>query len=313
MTVRVYRHNDAGAPVLTGAIGGALAVLRACLVTGYGAKAGAGWTEPFSGTNKAVFQAGAGNQHLLRVDDTTTASFRVRGYASMSDVDTGADPTPTDTLLSGGGYMLKSNTTDATARPWLLVATEKAFHLWVGYGLTVAAGIEGSSAAQPMMFFGKITSYKTGDGYDTALICNNGAAATGAMFGRVETSFNTVSQGHYLMRSYTQIGGAVAACKYSNPASAQGGTTVGAASLGAAYPDPVTGGMLLSPLFLSEPSALVTRGVLPGAWAPLHPLPGAPGDTFSGSGALAGKTFILLDCANGSSRGRVALEISDTW
>ena len=38
MTVRVYRWDDASAPVLTGEVGKLAALLKACLVTGYGAK-----------------------------------------------------------------------------------------------------------------------------------------------------------------------------------------------------------------------------------------------------------------------------------
>ena len=50
MTVTVYRSTDASAPVLTGVAGAMKAVLDACLVNGYGAKAAAGWSAPFSAT-----------------------------------------------------------------------------------------------------------------------------------------------------------------------------------------------------------------------------------------------------------------------
>ena len=47
MPVTVYRSTDAGAPLLTNSNGSLIAVLKACLVDGYGSKASAGWTAPF--------------------------------------------------------------------------------------------------------------------------------------------------------------------------------------------------------------------------------------------------------------------------
>lgn len=42
--VKVYKWNDVGAPTLDKSLGCIGAILKACLVTGYGAKEGAGWT-----------------------------------------------------------------------------------------------------------------------------------------------------------------------------------------------------------------------------------------------------------------------------
>ena len=80
------------------------------------------------------------------------------------------------------------------------------------------------------------------------------------------------------------------------------------------YPDPITGGINLSRIHVSNGATVKgIRGRLPGVFAPLNALPGNNGDTFSGVGDLAGRTFILLDCGSGNTRGRVALETSDTW
>ena len=40
MTVTVYRYDDTSAPTLTGSAGALVALLRACLVDGYGEKVG---------------------------------------------------------------------------------------------------------------------------------------------------------------------------------------------------------------------------------------------------------------------------------
>jgi len=47
MTVTVYRSTDSGAPFLNAMQGSFINVLRKCLVDGYGAKSGAGWTMPY--------------------------------------------------------------------------------------------------------------------------------------------------------------------------------------------------------------------------------------------------------------------------
>ena len=91
MAVTVYRWDDPDAPVLSNPSAGSLiGVLDACLVDGYTGKTGAGWTKAFSGTNLAAYRQGAGSMCYLRVDDGT-GSFKVkmRGYESMTDIDTG--------------------------------------------------------------------------------------------------------------------------------------------------------------------------------------------------------------------------------
>ncbi|MDT3281683.1 hypothetical protein [Shewanella scandinavica] len=60
LPVTVYRWDDAGAPQLSSnpTPSEIIAVLKACLVTGYGAKAGLGWSVAFedAGTNKIAFR-----------------------------------------------------------------------------------------------------------------------------------------------------------------------------------------------------------------------------------------------------------------
>lgn len=58
--VRLYSHTDNEAPQLpannwTGAL---KTILKACLVTGYGGKPGAGWTLREESDNKAIFAMG---------------------------------------------------------------------------------------------------------------------------------------------------------------------------------------------------------------------------------------------------------------
>ena len=314
MTVRVYRWNDASAPVLTGNAADykLIDVLDKCLVAGYGAHAAAGWTKEFTGTGKAVFKQGAGSNGMrLRVDcSTSSMTPRVRGFEEMTDVDTGIGPFPTDAQISGGGYFYVSNTADTTARPWVIVASEKAFYLYVGHDNTTAQGISGSTTYKQIFFFGDIVSYKAGDSFHTLLISNSTASNGGSSFAQSSTIV-TPASGHFMARDHTQIGAAVTVGKSIDRDLASGVTIFGTG--GSTYPDPVTGGMRLDLVRVFIPSSIVLRGVMPGLWVPMHNMPGQPGDTFSGSGTLAEKTFLLLDAANSTARARVAIETSDTW
>lgn len=315
MTVRVYRSTDASAPVLSGTAGSLTALLYACLVTGYGALAGAGWAREFTATNKAVFRAAAGNRMRLRVDDTSTTEARAIGYEVMTDADTGTGPFPTNGQVSGGMYIRKSNTADGTARPWMVLADEKRFYFInnsAGSDFTVAfAGAEMGGH----FFFGEINSYKAGDLYNTLIM---GSEATGTNSNRfavviVPASNWSGTTAHYMARPFYQSAGSMQVSKMQ-PMQFSVGSVIG--NVGGPYPDPVSGALLLSPIYIVEngpANVILTRGVLPGMWAPVHALPAAHADVVSGSGETAGKSFQLINISSSGTVGRAAFEISDTW
>lgn len=321
MTVNVYKSTDASAPnVLAGTIGTLITVLDACLVDGYGSKSAAGWTKAFSGTNKAAYKQGSGGgglQFYLRVDDSLLAvQAKAVGYETMSDVDTGTGPFPTSGQLAAGTYFPKSVSDDAVVRPWMVIATNRAFYLYVHHD---ELDITASSAYKLMAFFGDITSYKSGDQYNCLILGNYASGVATNNFGTATGALNTQLPGHYLARAYTQIGGSVHVGKiidyYRNGQSVIIGGA-GGPTYATPYPDPMTGGMLLAPIYVTEGVSgyATVRGVMPGLWAPLHNLPGNHYDTFSGSGVFSGKTFTLLDATNGGNgRCRVAIETSNTW
>jgi hypothetical protein len=131
-TTRVYRSTDSGAPTMArNTAGSALAVIRACLVDGYGSKTPAGWTEEYTGTNKAAFRnslAAGGLGCYVRVADTDTSnSYRpmsLRTYRTMSDVDTGDDPTH---------EVIVNRSPSAFNNPisWIVVADERTFYIGI--------------------------------------------------------------------------------------------------------------------------------------------------------------------------------------
>lgn len=306
MTVRIYKSTDASAPVLSGQAGALIALLDAVLINGYGSATPAGWAKAFSGTNLAAYRPPVGgNRFYLRIDDTGTTNGRAVGYESMSDVNTGVAGFPTETQFAGGMYWPKSNTADATARPWIIAATDRMLIMHVSSS-TIANATNAS-----ICIFGDIKSYKAGDIYGTIHVgAATSAPTTSNRFEQVTVSVTgAAAPAHYITRSYAQTGGSLAVGKHTDAAKASGSIVMGGASSVLVYPNGPDGGLYMAPLWIHEIAGHV-RGTIPGLWCPLHNKPIEHLDTFSGAGVLGGKTFLALKIY---SAGECFLETSDTW
>lgn len=318
MAVTIYRSTDASAPSLTGVAGSMVTVLNGCLVTGYGAQPAAGWTTPYTGTSQAAYRAPSGKRRYLYVNDASTTDARVIGYEDMTAINTGTGLFPTTGQLSGGLYFNKG-IAGVIARPWILVATGTCFYFFADGGLAAGLDLTATTAAQSVMFFGDFISNRVGDVWNTSLICSRtvaGAGATSAAGQITSPTVFAVHPGHYIARAFTQIGAAIGFSKGTRAGII--GATLAVGAGGGDYPDPITGNMNLSYVDIYEQTGgtaaqVSRRGRLPGIWAPLHTLPGSSMDTFTGTGDLAGKTFMLINVFSSSSPGRLAVEISDTW
>jgi hypothetical protein len=309
MSWEIYRWDDASAPTLNATASSLVNVLDAVLVNGYGAKSAAGWSKPFTGTNKAAFLQGTGSLGMyLRVDNPGTAvSARVAGYETMSDVDTGTQEFPA--IAGGGGYLFVSSTTDATARPWLIAADSKRFFMLVGYNVATSSF---TGAVQSAYFFGDTLPNNPGDAYSVGLWVYTSATQPNAASGMGTTTQTTFTAANFFTPRTHTGAATVVNNGFANYVPGLGNaSTVGRATT--PYPDPVTGGMILSPYYYGTTNVL--RGRVPGFWVPSHSLPAAAGDTFTGSavGGLAGKSFVLYNIYGaGALNGRFALETSDT-
>ena len=308
MTVVIYRSTDASAPVLSGTTGALTALLNACLVTGYGSKAAAGWTKPFSGAagQEAFRQGGSG--FYWQIDDTgphVTAlqrEARTRGYETMSAWGTGTGLFPTVAQLASGIIIRKSATADATARAWIVAADSRTCMLFTAPGDT--AGVWSGS------YFGDFYSYQVGDNYKcmiAARITENSAATTSDLFAVIVGAFNT-SCNHYLARAYTQLGGSVLAQKFGdafNQWHVVGGGPSNTMQGPITFPNPSTGGLYLAPIRIKDNDANVTgtlRGEVRGLFHQGHPHGSfTDGDTFDGVGEFAGRSFLLLKFAFGTT------------
>lgn len=219
-TTRIYRSTDSSAPVLTGGVSALINVLDKCLVAGYGSKTAAGWTKPFTGTNKAAFRnsvAAGGTGMYLRVEDAAAGTGGARealcrAYATMSDVDTGTAETPTVAQLAASIVWRKSNTADATARPWVLVADDLTFYLCVSTGTTATDDGPGTYAAGDFQSFVASDPYRFFiAGRETQHAANAQGSATGLMSCAEARMTTPTTTGFWLARGYAGTGNPIRA------------------------------------------------------------------------------------------------------
>lgn len=252
------------------------------------------WTQPYTGTNKGAFKMRtASNQFYLRVDDSNAQNTQVRGYETMTDVDTGTNLFPTNAQITVGSglYFYKSSAASSTARAWKCWSNGKFIILVVN--------TDGSNLWTPFLF-GDFVSYKSGDAYNC--LCNANATSsattnTNVNSGYIAPSADIGAAGHYIARAHGGASGAITSSKVAeyrcapNSSSAQ---QIGSLA-SATYPAPIEGGVIFGPVFLSESQVLANgyRGRVPGLYAPAHQRPVTSGDTFSGaSGTIYdGMTF----------------------
>lgn len=321
----IYSSTDPGAPVLTGLAGSGLSLLRALLVNGYGSgvdtKAGLGWTEPFSGTNKAVFRNNptSGSGYRLRVDATLTRALRMRAYATMTTVDAGTGPTPTTTQRSAGSIWPTSTAASSAPRRWWAIGNERAFYLWVWVADDVEFPNDGIA-----YFAGDIVSLKPGDAHAFAVSGSESTSYAGDPYMTQSRLFtgdypvmNVGEQlycGLHIARGYAGTGGSIglATTQPTPPAAFYG-------ALGVPYPYPLNAGMVWQPAFVHE-AAGIWRGTLPGLVVPLHQQPFADLTPLSGLvGMPAGeswlaKRFTGVAAGYGASYGgQVLFRLGQPW
>jgi hypothetical protein len=308
----VYKSSDTSAPSLTGQTGALITVLDAVLVNGYGSKSAAGWTKAFSGTSKAAYRQGTANQLYWRVQDDgpgagTFKEARIVGYEAMTTVDAGTNPFPTAAQFTNGMFARKSTTADGTARTWVIIADNITCWVFV---------LTGDASGEYLAFgIGDIYSFQSADAYRTLIIGNNTEnSATASVFGALSQNVNAATSGHYMPRGYSGTGTGVQVGRHGDVAkSGQQALMVGVVP----YPNPEDGGFYLSPVWVHDPTTSAAnniRGYHRGIWQGLHTVGSVTdGDTFSGTGALAGKTFLVIkNVRSASSLGYVVVETSNT-
>ncbi|MPT03585.1 MAG: hypothetical protein E2582_05100 [Delftia sp.] len=275
----------------------------------------AGWTELYIGTanvlalkSSAVESTGC----VLRVDDAGTTNARVRGYESMSDINTGLGPMPLDSQVPGGLYWSKSSTASGTARPWRLVADGRGFYL--------AVAPQGTDDRHTLFFAGDIASFKSGDAWSYGLTGNvsDQTAVNWLPDGCCGWSSRNARAGMYLARSHTGIGQAVLASRngaHHNGAAPEAYAGTAGYAFGS-YPNGPNNGLMSGSL---EVYAQGMRGTLPGLLHPVQDV-GAAFDTgalVAGTDDYAGRTLLAVrvgtPAPSSIDRGTVFLDITGPW
>lgn len=303
-----YDSTDPSAPVLSGTSGSLIALLDAVLINGYGTQPAAGWTKPFTGTNKAVYYNGTATaKKYVRIldDGSLTAAAQdagIRGFDSMSDVDNGTIPMPSAAQQpsNGGSNVIhKSSTASATARPWTIFGDGRTVILCISTNHIVGLYF--------VTYFGEYYSLKVGDTHAFCIMAYNGVSAGVGPSGATGTYWfdgRNMSPGTFvpvaavsrlvagnLSGGASSIAGFGTTSGFGQPANP--GTT---ACARLSYPNPTDNSIWLSPIGIgTSESGLCIRGFMRGLYSPDHWLSAmSHGDTFSGSGDLAGKSFSLI-------------------
>lgn len=116
---KLYSHTDADAPKLTDADGAIKTILKACLVTGYGAKASAGWTMLFDDATRIVLRLPESQLHGfpdIKIENGA-GKYRVVSQDNPTAVDDATELASVP-LLSRDRYLKNE---------WFLVATDVGF------------------------------------------------------------------------------------------------------------------------------------------------------------------------------------------
>ena len=276
-----------------------------------------GWEKTYSDTNKAVYRSldPKSPGHFLRVDDTDPQSVRVRAFETMTDIDTGTGPYPTDAQCAGGGYWYKNYlaTANNTVIPYVLAGDNLMMLVAISGGITSSAGRTGTIARG----FGlPISLAPAGDPWSCLLSYHgnnpNTGSGSGALCGGSVSGPNGATA---MARTFSGTGGSVYASQRPSTGAANA-VSGNDATLGKA-PSSIDGQLKLSNVFLFEASSDGTpRSVVPGIrYMPQSSVMSVirQGSVFR---TVDGKSFVALDYSQDLSSnvtGVYLFEISGSW
>lgn len=258
-------------------------------------RAPAGFSKAFSGTNKAAYRSDdvTGNRHYLRVDDSIGANARLRGFETMSDVDTGTGPFPTDAQISGGLYLGKSSS--ATVRAWFLISDGLMVYFMADYTGSWSNGGGG-------LIFGDPVTYKTPDAYATVIIAGTSSGAQT----ECQRLFNNL--GSYVARAVSQLGTSQPQYRCSHRAT---DTSLGSGANLQAYPSPADNAVHLWPVESWDGTVFAARGIMPGLWNPLHNGNPPHLTVIEDIPQLPGRTLLTLHGWNSSNK--ACFDLTGPW
>ena len=310
MALTIYKDTDDGAPVAGYGSGNIIKILDACLRTGYGSKPGAGWTKPYvTGTTIAAFKQGTGgNGRFVRIWDARTSddpatyclTASVRGYENMTAIGTGTGPFPTTAQSNSNGLMVRVAANGYTTK-WVVRANSSWFDMRISTGYHSERN--GYPVYDSYFAFGSFVSLKSGDIYNDFIL----AAPNDSYWHYLQP--NTVGS-LYVSRSDTATIGSkegliMPTARNNEPYVGQGEPNT------YPYPNRVNNSVSIFQYTIFCDGYL--RGTLPGIWGSQHGLTALGfGNTFGGSGSLAGRSFEIVPMTTATYSGFI-FENSDTF
>lgn len=310
-TPTIYRSDDTSAPTITGEVSSLRLALNAILVDGYGSQAAAGWIKAYedAGNHLVAYQPGSGLQRYLYLNDAPTQVAELRGYRSMSSISVGVEPFPA--LNSVTIKCRKSVTANSTARAWICLATDKTFYLVIFGNQTSLGSFDGGDAH---LAFGEVVDSPIPDSQFLSFVL-------GAVDTSTTSTVATVARQAFLYNNnnnFTSPLGCIegfpsqvaVSAQFLQSACVPWNETVSGGSTFPAYPDPSTGKLLVARFLVLPLSTYYSVGYLPGLWMLCHPASSFTTlDTFSGTGTLAGRTFLIIK----TGAGAFAFETGGNW
>jgi hypothetical protein len=263
----------------------------------------AGWSEPFTSGNIAVFRGASGERNYFRVDDTPGSEYVVvKGYTGMSDANTG------DGLYqpeSGNYYWIRPYLTGAT---WAIVADDRTMYM-LSYAASYSQWYQGLQAMGELYSF---VPNDTGKGFIAAAKGSQNGSNSGAH--QRTTLFCTAAYNSTIKRLGASLvsGSYIRAMRQVQDQSGGGGPT---------FPSAADQGMMLSDNLIVDYTVsgapIIAR--TPGAFWVLADAPfqsvWTPCPTFEGVGGLAGRQMAMLSflAPNSNTAQRVAVDITGPW
>lgn len=303
-------------------------------------QAPAGWERPsVSGdAQRMAFKSAAvdATGMTIYIDDSNNQGTRrtgVKGYESMTDIDTGVNPFPYSAADDQWLWWYKS-ADETTPLRWAVVADDKLVYIWWNRDSGASEDFSRLNA------FGDIISQVPADAWH-CLVTGEWSATdetylpvlASVPYHQTGISIGMQGSGVYLARDYlgtacAGVSGAVAPVAVENNSNFLLATPIPLGSGGVDFPSPATGGAVLAPVFLEEALdfSIVLRGQNPGMYAPYHNQPYSKTDPemVSGSGAFSDRRFMALPFRGGrlammglmsapSNNGQVLLDVVGPW
>lgn len=259
-----------------------------------------GWTEEFTGTNKAMFARSSVEAlgQMLRVDDSGVSSIaRLVGVVSATDIDTYTGEFPSAEQLSGGAYWQKGPNS-GTAKAWFLLGDDLGFY----FGSQLASASEFA-----VYWFGDPIPYYAGDSGFTVLTGQtNSSYHAGSAYGLLTGQVSVVNTPASVAAMYAPNGILPAQSTPQFQATLHlGGGYVSGSSL---YPDAnVYPNIPIHPLIHVTSTDKSLRGRMPGMGHILAANPFANFDILS----VDGGPWLVVGVRPSSNSGQVALNLAD--